>query len=49
VEDLATASLRYSTGAMGSLFAGAHLKGATPGGERAEIYGTDGQIHDPIL
>jgi predicted dehydrogenase len=47
VEDLATASLRYNSGAIGSLFAGAHLKGATPGGERAEIYGTEGQIQLP--
>lgn len=47
VEDLAAATLRYNTGAIGSLFAGAHLKGATPGGEHAEIFGTDGQIQLP--
>jgi predicted dehydrogenase len=46
VEDTAAASLRYDNGAIGSLFAGAHLPGAEDG-ERIEIYGTDGQLRLP--
>ncbi len=47
VEDLAVVTLRYDTGAIGSLFAGAHIVGASPGGEHADIYGTEGQIRLP--
>lgn len=47
VEDLAAATLRYSNGALGSLFAGAHLAG--DGGEYFAIFGTEGQIKVPSL
>ena len=53
VEDTASATLRFDNGAIGSLFAGAHLAG---GGEEAcDLYGTQGQLrlpdaygHDPL-
>lgn len=44
VEDMAAATLRYDNGAIGSIFAGAHIFGASPGGERFEIYGVNGQL-----
>ena len=47
VEDLAAATLRYQNGAVGSLFTGAHLAGAGAGGERFDLYGTEGQIMVP--
>lgn len=47
VEDTAAATLRYSNGAIGSLFAGAHLAGVNPGGQHSEIYGTLGQLRVP--
>jgi predicted dehydrogenase len=46
VEDLASATLRYHSGALGSLFAGAHLAGAGES-ERIDIYGTEGQLRLP--
>jgi predicted dehydrogenase len=49
VEDTASASLRYHTGAIGSLFAGAHLAGAEQGGEHIELYGREGQLRLPSL
>ena len=49
VEDTASASLRYSTGAIGSLLAGAHLAGSEAGSERLELYGTHGQLRMPSL
>jgi predicted dehydrogenase len=49
VEDTASASLRYDNGAIGSLFAGAHLAGAEPGSERIELYGREGQLRLPSL
>jgi predicted dehydrogenase len=49
VEDTASASLRYHNGAIGSLFAGAHLAGAEAGGERIELYGREGQLRVPSL
>ncbi len=47
VEDLAAATLHYHNGAIGSIFAGAHLPGANASGERFDIYGTHGQIMAP--
>lgn len=47
VEDTAAVTLLYDTGAIGSLYAGAHVPGASPGGERAFIYGTNGQLRLP--
>src|SRR5262249_45652669 len=49
VEDLASASLRYSNGALGSLLAGAHLAGLEPGSERIELFGPYGQLRVPSL
>ena len=46
VEDTAAATLRFSNGAVGSLFAGAHIAGAERA-ERIELYGTRGQIQLP--
>ncbi len=46
VEDTAAATLRFSNGAVGSLFAGAHIVGAARA-ERIELYGTRGQIQLP--
>jgi predicted dehydrogenase len=46
VEDTAAAVLTYSNGALGSLFAGAHLAGAHAA-EGADIYGTLGQLRLP--
>jgi predicted dehydrogenase len=47
VDDMGAVTLRYDNGAIGSLFAGAHIAGATPGGEHADIFGTQGQIRLP--
>ena len=46
VEDIATATLRFDNGAIGSLIAGAHIPGAD-NEERCCIYGTNGQIRLP--
>ncbi len=46
VEDTAAAVLRLDNGAVGSLFAGAHLAGAS-GDETFTLYGTDGTLHVP--
>ena len=46
VEDFATAALRFNNGAIGSLIAGAHIKGAH-NDEYCSIYGTEGQIRLP--
>ena len=46
VEDVAAATFRFDNGAVGSLFSGAHIRGAH-GDERCSIYGTDGQIRLP--
>lgn len=46
VEDLAAATLRYDNGAIGSLFAGAHLAGSM-GSERLDIFGAQGQLRLP--
>ncbi len=45
VEDTAAATLRFDNGAIGSLFAGAHLAGG--GDEAADLYGTQGQLRLP--
>jgi UDP-N-acetyl-2-amino-2-deoxyglucuronate dehydrogenase len=47
VEDTAAATLRFDNGAIGSLFAGAHLAGSSTGDERFDLYGTQGQIRMP--
>lgn len=50
VEDTAVATLHYSNGALGSLFAGAHLAGAVGNvDEHFDIYGTQGQLRIPDL
>src|SRR5579859_4651331 len=49
VEDTASASLRFTNGAIGSLMAGAHLAGPEPGSENIQIYGTLGQLRVPSL
>ena len=46
VEDMATATLRFNNGAIGSLIAGAHISGAH-NEECCSIYGTEGQIRLP--
>src|SRR6266508_3218629 len=46
VEDMATATLRFNNGAIGSLIAGAHICGARDE-EYCSIYGTEGQIRLP--
>jgi predicted dehydrogenase len=46
VEDTASAILYFDNGAIGSLFAGAHINGAH-NDERCFIYGTEGQIRLP--
>jgi predicted dehydrogenase len=46
VEDMATATLRFDNGAIGSLIAGAHISGAQ-NDEFCCIYGTRGQIRLP--
>ena len=48
VEDVAAATLRYNNGAIGSLFAGAHLAGAGAGNdEHFDIFGAQGQLKVP--
>ena len=46
VEDMATATLRFNNGAVGSLMAGAHISGAHRE-ECFHIYGTQGQLRLP--
>jgi UDP-N-acetyl-2-amino-2-deoxyglucuronate dehydrogenase len=46
VEDMASATLRFDNGAIGSLIAGAHITGANKD-ECFAIYGTEGQIRLP--
>ncbi|HUE98510.1 MAG TPA: Gfo/Idh/MocA family oxidoreductase, partial [Anaerolineales bacterium] len=46
VEDMAAANLRFDNGAIGSLIAGAHIRGAH-NEERCIIHGTEGQIRLP--
>jgi predicted dehydrogenase len=46
VEDMATATLRFNNGALGSLIAGAHISGAH-NEEFCFIFGTEGQIRLP--
>ena len=46
VEDMAAATLRFNNGAIGSLMAGAHIRGAH-NDERCLIFGTEGQIRLP--
>jgi predicted dehydrogenase len=46
VEDMASATLRFNNGAIGSLIAGAHIHGAYHE-ERCYLYGTEGQIRLP--
>ena len=46
VEDMATATLRFNNGAVGSLMAGAHISGALHE-ECFYIYGTQGQLRLP--
>ena len=46
VEDLASATLRFDNGAIGSLMAGAHISGANDD-EYCHFYGTEGQIRLP--
>lgn len=48
VEDVAAATLRYNNGAIGSIFAGAHLAGAGAGNdEHFDIFGAQGQLKVP--
>jgi UDP-N-acetyl-2-amino-2-deoxyglucuronate dehydrogenase len=46
VEDTASASLRFSNGAIGSLFVGAHMPGVSRE-EQISIYGAEGQLRLP--
>lgn len=46
VEDMASATLRFNNGAIGSLIAGAHIPGAHDD-EYCSIYGTQGQLRLP--
>jgi len=46
VEDLAAATLRFNNGAIGSLIAGAHIRGAHHQ-EYCSIFGTQGQVRLP--
>jgi predicted dehydrogenase len=46
VEDMATATLRFNNGAVGSLMAGAHISGAH-NEEYYYLYGTQGQLRLP--
>lgn len=46
VEDMASAILQFSNGALGSVIAGAHIKGAHHD-ERCFLFGTNGQIRLP--
>jgi UDP-N-acetyl-2-amino-2-deoxyglucuronate dehydrogenase len=47
VEDTAAAVLRFDTGAVGSLIAGAHFPGARQGDECFDLYGATGQLRLP--
>jgi predicted dehydrogenase len=48
VEDIAAATFRYNNGALGSLFAGAHLAGSVGNVDECfDIYGTQGQLKVP--
>lgn len=47
VEDLAAATLLFDNGAIGSIYAGAHLAGAGTGDECFEIFGSYGQLKIP--
>jgi predicted dehydrogenase len=46
VEDIASATLRFDNGAIGSVFAGAHISGSHKD-EYCRVYGTQGQIRLP--
>ena len=46
VEDMASATLRFQNGAIGSILAGAHIAGAQDN-ECCHLYGTQGQIRLP--
>lgn len=46
VEDMASATLRFHNGAIGSIIAGAHIAGAQEN-ESCQLYGTRGQIRLP--
>lgn len=46
VEDMTAATLRFNNGAIGSLIAGAHIRGARHE-EHCSIFGTEGQIRLP--
>lgn len=46
VEDMAAATLRFNNGSIGSLIAGAHIRGAQ-NAECCSIFGTEGQIRLP--
>jgi predicted dehydrogenase len=46
VEDMAAATFRFNNGAIGSLVAGAHIRGAHDE-EYCSLYGTEGQIRLP--
>lgn len=47
VEDAAVATLYFDNGAIGSLYAGAHIAGAHTGDECFELYGTQGTLRVP--
>jgi len=47
VEDIAAATLRFNNGAVGSIFAGAHMASSRVGSECFDIFGTQGQLKMP--